>query len=138
MFADDRELAAEGSRSRLTGDAGSATLQAVVTMPVVLLTTFTIVQAVLYFMANTAVTNGAQIALEISRAQSSSAQAGQTAAGSYLADQGALRDSNVTVSRGAESVTVTTTATAPSLVPFVSLPPVRSHLTGPVERVTRP
>ena len=43
----------------------------------------------------------------------------------------------VTVSRGAETVTVTAQGTAPSLVPF-DLPQLRSHLTGPVEKVTAP
>lgn len=127
----------EGKSSRVTSDAGVATLEAVIIFPVLLFATFLLVQAVLYFMAHTAVTNAAQIGLETARAQSSSASVGQGAATSYLATQSVLDQSSVTVSRGAETVTVTAQGTAPSLVPF-DLPQLRSHLTGPVEKVTTP
>lgn len=127
----------ERKSSRAASDAGLATLEAVIIFPVLLLTTFLLVQAVLYFMANTAVTNAAQIGLETARAQSSSAAAGQNAATSYLTEQSVLSQSSVTISRGADTVTVTAQGSAPSLVPF-DLPQLRSHLTGPVEKVTTP
>lgn len=127
----------ERKSSRAASDAGLATLEAVIIFPVLLLTTFLLVQAVLYFMANTAVTNAAQIGLETARAQSSSAAAGQNAATSYLSEQSVLSQSSVTISRGADTVTVTAQGSAPSLVPF-DLPQLRSHLTGPVEKVTAP
>lgn len=125
------------SSSRASNDAGMATLEAVIIFPVLLFATFLLVQAVLYFMANTALTNAAQIGLETARAQSSSASVGQSAATSYLAGQSVLTQSSVAVSRSGDTVTVTAKGTAPSLVPF-DLPPVRSHLSGPVERVTAP
>lgn len=83
-------------------------------------------------------TNAAQIGLQTARAQSSSAAAGQSAATSYLAGQSVLSQSSVTISRGADTVTVTAQGSAPSLVPFDLLPQLRSHLTGPVEKVTTP
>lgn len=43
----------EGKSSREASDAGMATMEAVIIFPVLLLTTFLLVQAVLYFMANT-------------------------------------------------------------------------------------
>ncbi len=128
----------ESIRARLNSTDGSATLQFVVLAPVLIIATFTLVQAVLFFMANTAVTNGAQLALESARAETSTAQDGQAIASSYLAGQGMVTNPSVSVERSADQVVVTTTGTVPSLVPFLQLPAARSHITGPVERVVAP
>lgn len=129
----------ESSRSRLgSNDDGSATLQFVVLAPVLIFATFLLLQAAMYYLANTSVTNGAQIALEAARAETATAQDGENAASGYLAQQSIVTDTSVSVDRTGEQVTVTTTGQAPSVVPFVQLPAVRSQLTGPVERVTAP
>ncbi len=128
----------ESTCSRLNSSDGSTTLQFVILAPVLIISTFLLFQAVLFFMANTAVTNGAQLALESARAESATAQDGQSIASSYLAGQGMVANPSVSVSRGADLVVVTTSGTVPSLVPFLQLPDARSRITGPVERVVAP
>lgn len=132
-----RRPSAENPGSRLNNDAGVATLEAVIVFPVVLLATFIAFQAVLFYMAHTATTNAAQIALETARAQSSSAEAGQSAGTGYLSGQNVVSDGSVDVSRGGDTVTVEARGTAPSLVPF-DLPDVTSTLSAPVEEVSQP
>lgn len=129
---------AESIRSRLGADDGSATLEAAVVAPVLLLATMALIQTVLYFLAATSVTNAAQIALESSRADAATAAQGRAAAQTYLADQSMVTEPAVSVERGAEYVEVTATGTAPSLVPFLTLPVIESTIEGPVERVTAP
>lgn len=129
---------AESTRSRLGADDGSATLEAAIIAPVLLFATMALIQAVLYFLASTSVTNAAQIALESSRAEAATAANGQQAAQTYLADQSMVTNTTVSVERGAERVEVNATGTAPSLVPFLTLPAVESTIEGPVERVTAP
>ena len=64
--------------------------------------------------------------------------AGEGAATSYLSRQSMVTDPGVSVQRGPETVTVLATGQAPSLVPFVTLPPIERSIDGPLERVTAP
>ena len=129
---------ARSLRSRLDADDGIATLEAAILAPVLLFATMALVQSAIYFMATTSVTNAAQIALETARTESSSASAGEGAATSYLSRQSMVTDPGVSVQRGPETVTVLATGQAPSLVPFVTLPPIERSIDGPLERVTAP
>lgn len=140
MTADRTSAIPDGnSRSRLgSNDDGSATLQFVVLAPVLIFATFLLLQAAMYYLANTSVTNGAQIALEAARTETATSQDGEDAASAYLGDQSIVTDTSVSVDRSDEQVTVTTRGQAPSVVPFIELPAVQSRLTGPVERVTAP
>lgn len=125
-------------RARLVADDGVATLEAAVIAPALLFATMALVQAALYFMATTSVTNAAQIALETARTDTATAQAGEGAGGSYLSKQSMVTDSSITVQRGTDTVTATVTGQAPSLVPFLTLPTIQRTIDGPVERVTAP
>lgn len=132
------ETPGESSTSRPGSSDGSATLQFVVLAPVLIFVTFLLLQAAMYYLANTSVTNGAQIALEAARTETASAEDGENAATGYLSQQSIVTNVSVSVDRSGEQVTVTTSGQAPSVVPFVQLPDVHSRLTGPVERVTAP
>jgi hypothetical protein len=58
------------------------------------------------------------------------------AAAQQLLDElrGSLRDAKITITRTADTVTVTVTGRVATVMPGVELPPVTSTLTGPVER----
>lgn len=119
-------------------DAGAVALEGAVVAPVVILATMVIVQIALYFIANTAATNAAQIAAESARVSGASADLGESAGRDYLQQVGGLEDPAIDVSRSPASVTATVTADAPSVVPFVSLPQIKADINAPVERVTTP
>lgn len=69
------------------------------------------------------------------RAYQSTDQAGEATAQQLIAQiRGSLRDPQVTVSRTAETVTVTVTGRVPMLLPGLELPPVTRTQTGPIER----
>lgn len=106
--------------------------------PVVILATMIIVQAACYFMANTTATNAAQISAEMARVRGATDTDGVQAGRDYLADIDAMSQATISVTRSGGRVTATVTAPAPSIVPIVPMPDVRSEINVPVERVTRP
>lgn len=124
--------------ARLRHDSGVATLEGAVLAPIVIFATMVIVQAACYFMANTTATNAAQISVESARLQGATDADGEEAGRSYLSQVTALDDATVDVGRAGGTVTATVIAPAPSIVPLVPMPEVRSVVNAPEERVTQP
>jgi Flp pilus assembly protein TadG len=113
-------------------------LEGAIMAPVVILATMIIVQAACYFMANTTATNAAQISAEMARVRGATDADGERAGRDYLSQVDAMSDARISVTRSDGRVTATVTAPAPSIVPLVPMPDVRSEINAPVERVTRP
>ncbi|KRE37727.1 hypothetical protein ASG73_08765 [Janibacter sp. Soil728] len=122
---------------RLRAESGAVTLEGAIMAPVVILATMIIVQAACYFMANTTATNAAQISAEMARVRGATDTDGVQAGRDYLADIDAMSQATISVTRSGGRVTATVTAPAPSIVPIVPMPDVRSEINVPVERVTR-
>lgn len=125
-------------RDRLSADHGVATLEGVIVAPIVIFATMVVVQLACYYMANTTATNAAQISVEAARVQGATDAQGVRAGQEYLANVDALSGAEVSVGRAGGRVTAVVTAPAPSIVPLVPLPEVRSEINAPVERVTQP
>src|SRR5947209_9012750 len=106
------------------GDAGSATLQTVLVMPLLLLLITAIVQfAVWYHAAHVAIA-AAQDGARAARVEGGTTQAGQTRA-QQLLDQigtGVLTDATITVTRDADTARVEIKGWAPELIPGLRLP----------------
>lgn len=106
--------------------------------PVVILATMVIVQMAAYFMANTTATNAAQISAETARVRGATDAQGEAAGRTYLAGIDAMSQAQIDVTRSGGRVTATVTAPAPSIVPLIPMPDVRSEINAPVERLTQP
>ena len=77
----------------------------------------------------------AQAGYTVARSYESTAQAGRTAALELITGiPGSLSDANVTVTRTAETVTVTVAGRVKSILPGITMPLVTQTITGPVER----
>src|SRR3954451_21110549 len=117
------------------GQAGSATLQTVLVMPVLLLLITAIVQfAVWYHAAHIAIA-AAQDGARAARVEAATDADGQARA-SQLLDQlghGVLVAPSVSVTRDAETVRVEVHGYAPQLVPLLRLP-VNAVSVGSIER----
>lgn len=126
--------------SPVRDERGMATLQMAILTPLILIITFTGVQAALYYYARNVATAAAQVGVEAARTQSGSSGDGHQAAGSYLANVGGslMKGSTVQVTRGAAAVTVRVTVPVPKVVPGLPLKPIDTRVTGAVERTTQP
>ena len=113
-------------------------LEGAILAPVVLLITLMIIQTGFYLLARNTVTNAAQVAVEIARAEGGSAAAGRAAATGYLAQVGGPDGVQVSVTRGAQSATATVTAPFPKLTPILDLSDMQVTVNAPVERLTQP
>lgn len=125
-------------RPRRWRDRGSVSVELAILAPATMLVVLLIVQVVLWANATHSAQAAAGAALAAARAETGSAATGQGAAEGAIAQygDGPLNGSSVSVSRGSETVTVTVTGTAQSVLPFFDFP-VESSVTGPVE-VFRP
>lgn len=125
-----RELHASGN------DRGFGTVEAVLTVPVIVLILLAAVQIGLWWYSHQLAQTAAQEAARTARSYLSTADAGQAEGYSYLnnVDSGgtALHHPAITVTRGAKTVTVTVKGDIVSLVPFVS-PTVAITVTAPIE-----
>jgi Flp pilus assembly protein TadG len=117
-------------------DEGSATVQAVLTVPLLGLLVFTIVQFALYFHALQIAQTAANQGLDAARVAGATDSAGQARSDAYLAALagGVLHDGQARVRRTAGRVEVHVTGTAEQVVPFLRLP-IGVTATGPVEQV---
>lgn len=117
-------------------DRGFGTVEAVLTVPVIVLMILGAVQVGLWWYSHQLAQSAAQEAARTARSYLSSADAGQAEGYSYLnkVDSGgtALHHPAITVTRGAKTVTVTVKGNVVSLVPFVS-PTVSITVTAPIE-----
>ncbi|GAB4001764.1 hypothetical protein GCM10029992_38150 [Glycomyces albus] len=117
-------------------DRGSASAEAVIATPVLMLLVLVIIQAGLMVHAHHMAQAAAHTALDAARAELADGGTGATAAEASLTRNasGTLEDADVSVSRGAETVTVTITGNAARIVPLFDLP-VSVTVTGAVEHI---
>jgi hypothetical protein len=94
---------------------GSQSVAAVLVAPVVLFAILAVFQASVWYSGRQATLSAAQAAAEAERVLHPAGGAGQAAASS-IASQRGLEDVNVSVSRGAETVTVVVSARVPMFV----------------------
>ncbi|MFD2027392.1 TadE/TadG family type IV pilus assembly protein [Promicromonospora aerolata] len=118
-------------------ERGAASLQTVLTYPIVLMLIFAMVQGMLYFHAQNTAQSVANGAVQAARVEGGSVDAGYAEAASRL-DRGgdAFASVNVSVTRGEEMATARVTGLAPSIVPGFQGLRVEQSATGPVERFT--
>lgn len=121
-------------------DRGFGTVEAVLTVPVIVLMILGAVQVGLWWYSRQLAETAAQEAARASRSYNATADAGQAEGYSYLSkvDGGgsALHHPSIQVTRGAQTVTVTVKGDIVSLVPWVS-PTVTITVTSPVETYVR-
>jgi Flp pilus assembly protein TadG len=115
------------------GQAGSATTELVLLMPVVLLLVLLIVQFGLWLHARQVATAAAQEGLVAARVETGTAAAGHARAVAFLTQTGGLRDVGVDASRDVTTARVTVTGTTPTVLPGTALG-VSAVAEGPVER----
>lgn len=115
-------------------DRGSVSVELAILAPATMIVLLLIVQVVLWANATHTAQAAAGAALAAARAETGSAAAGQGAAENAIThySDGPLTEPSVSVSRGSETVSVTVTGSAQSVLPFFDFP-VESSLTGPVE-----
>lgn len=120
-------------------ERGSFSLEIAVLFPVVLLLTFGVVQAALWFHARDVALSAAQNGVRAARAYNGSQGAGQQQASAFLTQaggSGVLKNAAVFASRGAQQATVTVTGQAPKVITLLPTLSVTQTATGPVERFT--
>ncbi|WP_026931912.1 TadE/TadG family type IV pilus assembly protein [Glycomyces tenuis] len=117
-------------------DAGSASVEAVIATPVLMLLVLAIIQAGLILHANHMAQAAAHTAMEAARAELATGGDGTAAAEASLARNatGVLEDPSVTVARGTERVTVTVTGNATRIIPLFDAP-VEATVSGAVEHI---
>jgi Flp pilus assembly protein TadG len=119
-----------------TRDRGSASVEAVIATPLLMLLVLAIIQAGLILHARHMAQAAANNALEAARAELATGGDGQAAATASLSSNagGVLEDPSVTVSRSTETVTVTITGTATRIVPLWDAP-IEVTITGATEHI---
>ncbi len=118
-------------------EAGSASVETVILLPLVFLLLLALVQGGLWWHARSVALGAATDGARVAAAENSSVGAGVAAATSFVADAGAgvVLDPSVTGSRSAATATVVVTGQAQALVPFWN-PRVTQSASFPVERIT--
>lgn len=118
----------------LSSDTGTATVEAAILLPVLMLLTMLVVQAGIWFHANAVATTAANHGVDAARVQDGSANDGHEAATQFLDDPGVLRSPSIEVRRDAETASVTVSGDVASLmfgIPFS----VSATADAPVERL---
>lgn len=116
-------------------DRGFSTLEAVITIPIVVILTMIVVQFVMVWHARNVAEAAARDGLRAARGYDATAQQGQDAAEGYLSTVAArmLPDRRVEVTRSQDTVEVAVHAKVASVIPFGSFS-VDESASGPVER----
>ncbi|MFC6019990.1 TadE/TadG family type IV pilus assembly protein [Plantactinospora solaniradicis] len=122
-------------RHHLGGDQGSVTTEVVLYAPLLMLLVLLGVQFATWGVAQLAVQHAANHALQTTRVEGGTVAAGQADANAVLTQiAGSLvSDRQIDVTRTADTATVQISATAPPVVPFLSLG-VSTMVSAPVER----
>lgn len=117
---------------------GSATVEMVILMPVLLTVSFGGVHTALLFHARTVAAAAAQNGVRAASAQDGTLAAGLAAAARFTETAGTTSLTGVRIegTRGPDSVTITVHATSPGLVPGLPTDATQAA-TLPVERLTR-
>jgi Flp pilus assembly protein TadG len=125
--------------ARSRSDRGSLSLEVAILMPMVLLIVFGVVQGAVWYHARTVATAAANEAAAAARAENASTGQGSAAAQTVLSrNSDVLRDSNVSVSRDANTVTVTVTGKAAVILTNWRVFNISQTVTSPRERITSP
>jgi Flp pilus assembly protein TadG len=121
---------------RLRGrDDGAGTVELVIATPLLLLLLLLVVQFAVWAHATHLAQAAANQALQTARVYQATAGQGGADGQALLAQAGGtIASSAITVDRSADTVTVTVTGTAMTVVPFLH-PPIRVVMTGPTERL---
>ncbi|CAM3422502.1 TadE family protein [Occultella aeris] len=112
------------------------TLEAVIVLPAVLLLIFVAIQAGLWFHAREVAMHAASAGSTAASAENATNTDGATAAQGFVDQVGALGDVSITIDSAAETVTVTVSGQAPSIVPGMPLPTITQSSTAAIERWT--
>lgn len=115
-------------------DRGSSTLEAVITIPALVLFTMVVIQFALLWNARHTAQSAAQLAARSAAMYESTAGIGQADAEDYLSRTAPnlLQGRSVQVDRNADTVTVTVTASVPSVIPFGAFT-IDEQASAPVE-----
>ncbi len=127
------------SAARHHGDEGAGSTELVIAVPLLMLVILLVIQYAIWADAAHVAQATATEALAAARVQGGTAAAGQQRGRQVLtqAGHGVLPSSQVTVTRGAATVTVTVTGAAERLLPVPGLPlAIHVTVTGPAERFT--
>lgn len=118
-------------------DRGDGPVSAAVLAPALLTIVFLMIQVGLWGTARVTASNAAQVGA-LSARGTQAQQSADTAARTYLGEigGGGLNSVQVSATTG-QQVTVTVQATAPSLLPLLTLP-VTGTATAPLDRITQP
>lgn len=119
--------------TRLRQETGTVSTELTIVMPVVLTLVLLAVQFGLWLFARQVVAAAAQDGVAAAQMEGASADIGQSRAAALLAASGGVRDPVVESERTSTVARVSVRATAPTVVPWMSLP-VSSVAEGPVER----
>lgn len=119
---------------RRAGDAGSASTELVIVMPLLLLLVLVSVHVGLWFHARHLVNAAAQEGARAARASGATDADGHDRAEQLLGDlgSGSVTDSTITVIRSGETVTVSVTGQAPPVIPGLAMT-VSATSTSPIE-----
>lgn len=122
-------------RRVLFGDCGSVSVELVIATPLLLMMLLAIVQFALWSHATHIAQAAASQGLAAARVQGETVAAGKAGAQRVLDQlgQGPLTDTSVSSGRTVDSVSVTVTGVASSVIPFLRLP-VHAEAVGPLER----
>ena len=120
--------------ARDANERGSAAVEGIMVIPAVLLLVFGFIQGAVVLQANNVAQAAASTAYNSARLYDASTEDGVNAGNAALTQAGTiLSGTNVVVQRNVETVTVTVTGTAATLIP--GLPATISRtVTGPTER----
>jgi Flp pilus assembly protein TadG len=119
---------------RCNGDAGAATTELVIAMPLMLLLVLASVHIGLWFHARQIVTSAAQEGARAARASDGTDADGYDRVNQMLAElgRGSVNDTNTEIGRSADIVTVTVTGHSPAVVPGLVLS-VSASSSSPIE-----
>ena len=119
---------------RCRGDEGSASTELVIVMPLLLLLVLASVHVGLWFHARHLVNAAAQEGARAARATGANDDDGYQRADQMLRDlgSGSVTDPIVTVTRNADTVTVTVSGQSPAVIPGLTVP-VSATSTSPIE-----
>lgn len=126
-------------RAALAGDAGAASAELAIAVPLLLLLLMAIVQFALWSHASHVAQAAASEGLAATRVDGGTTATGHETTSGVLTQLGSgpLRDPAVSVRRDTTTATVRITGTAQQVIPFLTLP-VTADATGPVERIAAP
>lgn len=135
MSAHARPRHAARRRRRVPSDAGTSSVELVITMPALLLAVFAVMQFGLWMHAQHVAQAAARDGVAVARAYDGTERAAhdRTAASLDTFGPTIVRDPRIDVVRTGEEATVTVTGNATSILGIFSLG-VREQASGPVER----